>query len=61
MHVKNELVEFVNTRKQEYDKVIEEYEEEVLVQEDFPKAPVTDTADVAPDQDKAPIYNPYFL
>jgi hypothetical protein len=31
MHVENELVEFVTTGEQEYDKVIEEYKEEVLV------------------------------
>jgi hypothetical protein len=27
MHVKNELVEFVTTREQEYEEVVEEYEE----------------------------------
>ena len=31
MHVDNELVEFVTTSKQEYEEVIEEYEEEILV------------------------------
>jgi hypothetical protein len=31
MHIENELVEFVTTGEQEYDEVIEEYEEEVLV------------------------------
>ena len=31
MHVENELVEFVTAGKQEYEEVIEEYEEEVLV------------------------------
>jgi hypothetical protein len=40
------LVEFVITEEQEYDEVIEE--EEVLVQEEFPEPPVTDTADTAP-------------
>ena len=34
MHVENELVEFVTTKEQEYEEVIEEYEEEVLVQEE---------------------------
>ena len=33
MHVDHELVEFVPVDEQEYDKVIEEYEEEILVQE----------------------------
>jgi hypothetical protein len=31
MHIENELVEFVTAGQQEYDEVIEEYEEEVLV------------------------------
>ena len=31
MHVDNELVEFVTMGEQEYEEVIEEYEEEVLV------------------------------
>ena len=33
MHVDNELVEFVPTDQQEFEEIIEEYEEEVLVQE----------------------------
>ena len=32
MHVDHELVEFMPIDEQEYDKVIEEYEEEILVQ-----------------------------
>ena len=32
-HVDHELVEFVPVDEQEYDEVIEEYEEEILVQE----------------------------
>ena len=31
MHVENELVEFVTAEEQEYEKVIEEYEKEVLM------------------------------
>ena len=31
MHVENELVEFVPAEEQEYEEVIEEYEEEVLI------------------------------
>jgi hypothetical protein len=45
MHVENELVEFVTIGQQEYDEVIEEYEE-VLVQEEFPEPPVTDTTPI---------------
>jgi hypothetical protein len=33
MHVENELVEFVTTGEQEYEEVMEEYEEEILVKE----------------------------
>ena len=42
MHVENELVEFVTAGEQEYEEVIEEYEEEVLVQEEAPEPPLTD-------------------
>ena len=52
MHVENELVEFVTAGKQEYEEVIEEYEEEVLVQEGTPEPPVTDFADTPSAQGK---------
>ena len=52
MHVDNELVEFVTAGEQEYEKVIEEYEEEILVQEEIPKPPLTDWADTMPAQGK---------
>ena len=45
MHVENELVEIVTTGDHEYGKVIEEYEEEILVQEQVPKLSLTDFAD----------------
>ena len=31
MHVDNKLVEFVHADNQEYEEIIEEYEEEILV------------------------------
>jgi hypothetical protein len=52
MHVKNDLVEFVTAGEQEYNEVIEEYKEEVLIQEEFPEPPMTDTTDTAPAQGK---------
>jgi hypothetical protein len=52
MCIENELVEFVTAEEQEYDGVIEEYEEEVLVQEEFLEPPATDTTDSAPAQGK---------
>ena len=47
MHIENELVEFVTEGEQEYEEVIVEYEEEVLVQEEAPQ-PLMDSADTAP-------------
>ena len=52
MHVDNELVEFVTVGEQEYEEVIEEYKEEILVQEGAPKPPVTDFAYTMPTQGK---------
>ena len=52
MHVENALVEFVTTGEQEYEEVIEEYEEEVLVQEEASEPPVTDIANNPPAQGK---------
>ena len=52
MHVENELVEFVSTGEQKYEEVIEEYEEEVLVQEEASEPPVTDIANNPPAQGK---------
>ena len=52
MHVDNELVEFVTTSEQEYEEIIEEYEEEILIQEGALKPPVTDFANTAPAQGK---------
>jgi hypothetical protein len=54
VHIENELVKFVTAGEQEYDQVIEEYEEEVLIQEEFPEPPVTNTSDSAPAQGKPP-------
>ena len=42
MHVENELMEFVTVGEQEYEEVIEEYEEEILVQEEVLEPPLTD-------------------
>ena len=42
MHVENELVEFVTAGEQEYEEVIEEYEEEILMQAKVPEPPLTD-------------------
>jgi hypothetical protein len=52
MHIENKLVEYVTPGDQEYEEIVEEYEEEVLVQEEFPKPPMTDTAHAASAQGK---------
>ena len=49
MHVDHELVDFVPVGKPEYDEVIKEYEEEILVQEEA-QEPIG--ADPAPAQGK---------
>ena len=52
MHIEDEPLEIVTFGEQEYDEVVEEYEEEILVQEDVPEPPVTDFADTVPAQGK---------
>ena len=52
MHVENELAENVTTGNHEFEEIIEEYEEEILVQEEVPELPLTDSADTAPAQGK---------
>ena len=52
MHIDHELVEFVPVDEQEYEEVIEEYEEKILVQEGASEPPVTDFANNALAQGK---------
>ena len=51
-HVDRELVEFVPVDEQGYDGVIEEYEEEILVQEGAPELVGADITDPSPVQGK---------
>jgi hypothetical protein len=53
MHVENDLVEFGTADDQEYEKIIEEYEEEIFMPEEFQEPPVTDTIDLAPVRGKS--------
>jgi hypothetical protein len=48
IHVENDLVEFGTAGDQEYKEIVEEYEEEIFVLEEFQKPPVTDTTGLAP-------------
>jgi hypothetical protein len=42
MYIENELAEIVTTGDQNYEEIIEEYEEEILIQEKVPELPLTD-------------------
>ena len=50
MHVENELMEIMTIGDHEFEEVIEEYEEEILVE--VPEPPLTDRADTTPAQAK---------
>ena len=52
MHIANELAEVVTAEAQEFTKVIKEYEEEVLVQEEVPEQLPANLVDFAPAQGK---------
>ena len=52
MHVDNELVEFVPAGEQDYEEIIEEYKEEILVQEGALEPSVAVFVDTPPTQGK---------
>ena len=52
MHVESALAVFVTAGGQEYEEVIEEYEEEILLQKGAPEPPATDFADTPSAQGK---------
>jgi hypothetical protein len=52
MHVDHDIVEYVAAEEPDYEEVIEEYEEEIFVSEEFQEPSVTDTADLASAQGK---------
>ena len=52
MHIENAPLEIVTFGEQEYDEVVEEYEEEILMQEDILEPSVADFADTTPAQGK---------
>ena len=65
MHVDHELVGVVPVDEQEYDEVIEEYEEEILVQEGALEPFGADPTDPSPAQGKprciTPILNDHWI
>ena len=52
MHVDHELVDFMPVGEPEYNEMIEEYEEEILLQEGAQEPIGADTTDPAPAQGK---------
>ena len=52
MHVDHELVEFVPANEQDYEEIVEEYEEEVLIQEGALEPFIVDFVDTPPVQGK---------
>ena len=52
MHVDHEVVDFVPVGEPEYDEVIEEYEEEILVQEQASEPVGAELTDPSPAQGK---------
>ena len=47
MYIENELAEIVTTGDHEFEEIVEEYEE-ILVQEEVPGPPLTDSANTTP-------------
>ena len=64
-HVDHELVDFMPVGEPKYDEVIEEYEEEILVQEGALEPVGADLTDPSPAQDKprciTPIFNDHWI
>jgi hypothetical protein len=52
MHIENELAEIMTIGNHEFKEIVEEYEEEILVQEEVPELPLTNVADTASAQGK---------
>ena len=61
MHVENELAEIVTIGYHEFEEIIEEYEEEILVQEKVPEPPLTDSVGTVPTQGKPWCITPDFF
>ena len=61
MHVDHELVDFVPVGEPEYDEVIKEYEEEIIVQEGAPEPTGADLADLSPAQGKPRCITPILM
>ena len=61
MHIDHVLVDFVLVDEQEYDEVIEEYEEEILVHEGAPEPIGADLTNPSPTQGKPRCITPILM
>ena len=61
MNVENELANIMTIGDHKFEEIIEEYEEEILVHEEVPEPPPTNSVDTAPAQGKPRCITPYFL
>ena len=52
MHIENESAEIVTTGEHEFEEIVEEYEEEILMQEEVLEPPLTNAVHTAPVQGK---------
>ena len=60
MHVDIELVDFMPADEQDYEEIIEEYKEEILMQEGASELFVADFVDTPPAQGKPKCITPIF-
>ena len=60
MHIDNQLVEFVAVGELEYEEIIEESKEEILIQEEALEASVAHFVDTLPAQGKPRCITPIF-
>ena len=60
MHVENELEEIMATGDHEFEEIIEEYEEDILMQEEVLEPQLTDSADTTHAKVKPRCITPYF-
>ena len=61
MHIENESAKVMTTGEHELEEIVEEYKEEILVREEVPEPPPTDSVDIVLSQGKPWCITPYFL
>ena len=52
MHIENELAEIMTIGEPEFEEIVNEYKEEILMQEEVSEPSLTDSVDTAPAQGK---------